>query len=142
PRPPEPPEPPGTLANVQVEVTVTEQGAAGTPERKTVTLTAADGSPVRSDSRGSLVRGALGLTAAEFNLSVRPRIQANGLVRVEMSLHYVAGLAAGDAAARPTTINQNLTVLLPSGRPMTVSRAADPASDRRLGVEVTATVLK
>jgi hypothetical protein len=35
-----------------------------------------------------------------------------------------------------------LSVILESGKPMVVSQAADPTSDRKITVEVTATILK
>ena len=39
-------------------------------------------------------------------------------------------------------LNQRLTVTLESGKPMVISRAADPAGNRKINVEVTATVMK
>ena len=42
----------------------------------------------------------------------------------------------------PTELNQSLTVVLQSGKPMLISQAADPTSDRKVTVEVKATVLK
>jgi hypothetical protein len=45
-------------------------------------------------------------------------------------------------AQRPSGINQSQTVILQSGKPLVVSQAADPISDRKVLVEVKATVLK
>jgi len=39
-------------------------------------------------------------------------------------------------------VRQNVSVWLESGKPMVISESADPLSDRRLTVEVTATILK
>jgi hypothetical protein len=39
-------------------------------------------------------------------------------------------------------MNQSLTVILQSGKPLIVSQAADPVSDRKVVVEVKATILK
>jgi hypothetical protein len=39
-------------------------------------------------------------------------------------------------------INEMLTVLLQCGKPLIVTQAADPSVDRKVAVEVTATVLK
>jgi hypothetical protein len=41
-----------------------------------------------------------------------------------------------------TSWNERLSVILESGKPMVVSQAADPTSDRKITVEVTATILK
>jgi hypothetical protein len=35
-----------------------------------------------------------------------------------------------------------MTVLVESGKPMVVSQASDPTSDRKMTVELTATILK
>ena len=41
-----------------------------------------------------------------------------------------------------TSWNERLSVILESGKPMIVSQAADPTSDRKITVEITATILK
>jgi hypothetical protein len=43
---------------------------------------------------------------------------------------------------RPAGINQSQTVILQSGKPLIVAQAADPVSDRKVIVEVKATILK
>jgi hypothetical protein len=40
------------------------------------------------------------------------------------------------------SLNENITLILESGKPTIVSQAADPTSDRKITVEVTATILK
>jgi hypothetical protein len=67
-----------------------------------------------------------------------------GQIQLEMTLNYVPpGSPDKDAIKpRPTGINQSLTVALQSGKPLIVSQAADPISDRKVIVEVKATVLK
>ena len=44
--------------------------------------------------------------------------------------------------SRPSGVNQSQTVVLQSGKPLIISQAADPVSDRKVVVEVKATVLK
>ena len=39
-------------------------------------------------------------------------------------------------------LNERLSLVLESGKPMIVSQAADPVSDRKITVEVTATILR
>jgi hypothetical protein len=39
-------------------------------------------------------------------------------------------------------LNESMTLILDSGKPTVVSQAADPISDRRIAVEVTATILR
>ena len=40
------------------------------------------------------------------------------------------------------SINERLGLIFESGKPIIVSQAADPTSDRKITVEVTATILK
>jgi hypothetical protein len=52
-------------------------------------------------------------------------------------------MAADAAPARtpaPAKVTQNLATVLRSGRPLIVSRSADPATNRTVTVEMTATI--
>ena len=40
------------------------------------------------------------------------------------------------------SFSERLSVYLESGKPMMISQAADPTSDRKISVEVTATILR
>ncbi len=70
---------------------------------------------------------------------------ADGSVQLELTIGYnPLGTQVLDSAAgvRPTELNQSMTVVLQNGKPLVVSQAADPVSDRKIIVEVKATVLK
>jgi hypothetical protein len=41
-----------------------------------------------------------------------------------------------------TDISESLTVILEDGKPLVVSQSADPGSDRKVRVEIKATILK
>jgi hypothetical protein len=43
---------------------------------------------------------------------------------------------------RFSALNEMLTVILQNGKPMVVSQAADPLNDRRITIEVKATIIK
>jgi hypothetical protein len=77
-----------------------------------------------------------------LHVDARPVIEGNR-VRLRISLDYQAERPA-DAGARAPTLNvkQDLSVIMENGRPMTIADAADPLSDRRVQVEVTATILR
>jgi hypothetical protein len=53
---------------------------------------------------------------------------------------------AKNATERPAegtaSLNERLGLVLESGKPVVVSQAADPTSDRRITVELVATILK
>ena len=79
-----------------------------------------------------------------LNLDANPTILANGKIRLNCSIQYNAALAApNDRDPRVgTDIKQNLVLILESGKSLVVSQATDPISDRRVTVEVTATILR
>jgi hypothetical protein len=144
---PEPP--PGrwvrALTNVQVDLTITDQTGTGTPEKKSVTMVVSSGSWGKIRSAGMVKPGPdSGPTVVELNVDARPFVSVDGPIQMELTLVYrPLGAATDDMArGRPLPLNQSLTVVLQSGKPLVVSQAADPLNDRKIGVEVTATVLK
>ena len=134
-----------SLTNVQVELTITDQSGTGTPEKKTVTMVVSSGSWGRIRSAGNVKPGPdTPPTVVELNVDARPLVSVEGPIQMELTLVYrPLGSATDDMArGRPLPLNQSLTVILQSGKPLVVSQAADPLNDRKIGVEVKATVLK
>ena len=82
----------------------------------------------------------------DLNVDARPFVSVDGPIQLELTLNYTPpGGPAQDKetpSSAPTGINQSQTVVLQSGKPLIVSQAADPVSDRKVVVEVKATVLK
>lgn len=134
--PPPRPEPPGQPVNVRVELAITDQAGAGEPLKKTVTMIAAD--RARSSVRNEVpVRGFLHADAL-------PYILPSGAIRLVLGLEYMPTIpASGTESARTLSrLNESVTVVLESGKPLVVSQAADPTSDRKVTVQVTATVVR
>jgi hypothetical protein len=131
------------LTNVQIEFTLTDQSGSQTPEKKTVSMIASSGSwgKVRSSAQMQQI-GDLPYIVV-LNVDARPFVSVDGPIQLEMTLVYEPAKGEGDAR-RPkmSGINQSQTVVLTSGKPLVVSQAADPISDRKVVVEVKATVLK
>ncbi|MDO8677920.1 MAG: hypothetical protein Q7R30_05055 [Acidobacteriota bacterium] len=140
------PTPAPLKVNVQIELTITDQTGGAPVEKKTVSMIAADRTwgKVRASAVAGNERGLPPLSVG-LNVDARPFVQPDGVVQVEFTIGYnPLGPAAATATPgqRPTELNQSLTVLLQSGKPLIVSQAADPISDRKIVVEVKATVLK
>jgi hypothetical protein len=162
--PPPPPSPPrergvvppgnarnvrGRDLNVQIEITITDQGGSGTPEKKVVSLLAADQSTGRVRAQANARQSNVGMVGSALKVDARPIILDNDRIMLELTLEYmpVRDLPADSAKPasilpHPTELNESLSVILQSGKPLIVSQAADPLSDRRMTVEVRATVLK
>jgi hypothetical protein len=80
-----------------------------------------------------------------LNLDAFPTILPNGKIRLTCSIQYNAGTSTPSVPADPrsgTDIRQNLVLIVESGKSLLISQATDPVSDRRVTVEVTATILR
>jgi hypothetical protein len=158
PRPERAPEPAGQPVNIKLEINIADQAGPGEPTKKTVTMIVSDRQPGSIRSRGNVRVGGRWENVT-INVDGRAVLLREGQVRVDLGLEYQprgAGDGAPPAQAgapSPTpnvpplepsssNLNQRISVVLESGKPLVVSQAADPASDRRITVELKATVLK
>ena len=134
------------LTNVHVELTLTDQLGAATPQKKTVSMIASSGSWGKIRSVAMVPQVGDAPYAVELNVDARPFVSVEGQIQLELTLSYVPVKGPSDpqdgTRQRPSGINQSQTVVLQSARSLTVSQAADPLSDRKVTVEVKATVLK
>jgi hypothetical protein len=152
------PAPSKVLSNVQIELTISDQTGSGPVEKKIVSMIAASGTWGKIRAAGvARPNAATGNVPVGLNVDARPFVMAEGIVQVELTVGYnplsPQSLEAYDpqttgragmppSQVRPTELNQSLTVVLQNGKPLIVSQAADPVSDRKIIVEVKATVLK
>jgi hypothetical protein len=132
-----------TLTNVQVELTITDQAGTGAPEKKVVSMVVSSGSwgKIRS---AQMVRDGGRDQVVDLNVDARPFVSVEGPIQLELTVVFSPpGTQTGDVVRlRPTGVNQSLTVILQSGKPLVISQAADPIGDRKIIVEARATVLK
>jgi hypothetical protein len=150
--PPAPPPPPSTPAarrenqstNVRIEVTVTDQRPGAAPITKTVSIVTGDGlnGSVRSQTTYQ-TGGAPG--TAPFNVDAWPVILADGKVHVRLTVQYDVVPPPGPTDGvrlLGTSIRDSVALILETGKPMVSIQSTDPVSDRKVSVEVKATVLK
>lgn len=131
------------LTNVQIEFTISDQVGTGTPEKKVVSMMVASGNWGKIRSAASFMPPGESPYVVDLNIDARPFVSTEGPVQLEMTLVYSPAKESKDGSrARPTGINQSQTVILQSGKPLVVSQAADPVTDRKVIVEVKATVVK
>lgn len=133
-----------TLTNVQIELTLTDQAGTQAPEKKTVSMIVSSGNWGKVRSVGNVRPQNDAPFMVDLNVDARPLVSIDGPIQLELTLVYSppGGADKDTLKPRPTGINQSLTVVLQSGKPLIVSQAADPVSDRKVIVEVKATVLK
>jgi hypothetical protein len=132
-----------TLTNVQIELTLTDQLGTQTSEKKTVSMIASSGNFGKIRSGSTVFPPGEPPYSVVLNVDARPFVSVDGPIQLELTLVYEPVKVEGDTKSRrPSGINQSQTIILQSGKPLIVSQAADPVSDRKVVVEVKATVLK
>ena len=136
--PPARSEPPGQPVNIKLDITITDQTGPGDPLRKVVTLIVADRGIGSIRSTGSVrTQGRV-----QINVDARPTILSSGAIRLTLGLEYNPRTLGSDAPTEWSSLNDQLGVVLEPGKPLVVSQAADPASDRKITVELRASILK
>ena len=151
----------GQLANVKVDVTITDQLASKPPVVKTLSVIVADmrQGMVRTDSEAPRHASGDGPTqTVPLHVDARPTIEESGKIRLGLSLNYtllgrieldLSGLTDSQKTAvsrqaqlATTNVRENLDLVLDNGKPMVVAQSADPLTDRKITVEVKATALR
>ena len=143
--------------NVQLDITINDQTSAGQPLRKSIRLLLADQANGRVRSEGMVHRAVeqrVGpekmetvlqpLFNVQLNVDAHVELLAEDKLRAGITLEYTPGIAGAVAPAntnRPSPLNETVTVILTSGKPLIITQAADPVSDRKITVEVLATIL-
>lgn len=139
PRPPQPSLPP---ANVQLDIVITDT-ISGKPEAKRVTLVLRNGGNGSIRTQGQFVSARNTSDHVELALDGNVHVLSPELVDVTVTFSYVpprANVSDTTDSAMAPRISESLTATLRSGRPLLVSRSADPATNRTVTVEMTATI--
>jgi len=144
-RPPE-----ARRTNVGIELTITDQTGTSEPVKKAVTMIVADGQTASIRSSGIVTApaeaqagsGSVERRTVTLNVDASPKVGADSSVLLWLTLEYLPRPDGGEDARGRAQLNERMSVTVDSGKPMVISRAADPGSNRRITVEVTATVLK
>lgn len=126
---------PGQAVNIKLDVTITEQQGSSAPTTKTLSMIVAD--------RGTGIIRSVGNVRSQgrvqINMDARPQILSSGAVRVALGLEYNPRAMGADSPGEWSSLNEQISVVLQPGRPLVISQAADPISDRRVLVEISAT---
>jgi hypothetical protein len=161
------PEPAPLPVNIKIEVSITDQSGSGTPAKKVVSMIASDRQSTNIRSSASVPVPTTVLTRppgapetapadvrmqsytyrnVTINVDARPAIVQKEPNRISLSLglEYIPRTEGRQEEMAPgmASWSERLWLILESGKPMIVSQAADPTSDRKITVEVTATILK
>lgn len=140
--------------NVRVDLTITDQIGPGEPGKRTVSMIVADGHDGSVRSGGSVMVEGNTASAVQvpgsnrinvtLNVDAHPIVLSDNRIRLRLSLEYAPRPETQNAASRegrPHLI-ERLTLIVTPGKPMVISQASDPTSDRKIVVELLATILK
>jgi hypothetical protein len=81
-----------------------------------------------------------------INVDARPTIRPDGRIYLQLGFEYRPELTAQQAqqtgTSRIAMYNETLNLVVSDGKPILASQSADPRSDRKVVIEITATVVK
>jgi glucose/arabinose dehydrogenase len=147
-----PPEPPPLPLNIRIEVSITDQTGGNAPARKVVTMIAGDRQSTNIRSSASIAVKRSPDSTSTFSRDVTINVDARPVVlqkepnKVNLSLgleYFPKTQGSADVMeAGMASFSERLGLILESGKTMMISQAADPTSDRKITVEVTATILR
>ena len=130
--------------NIKLDLAITDT-FAGAPAKKTVSM-------IIRTNQGGRIRTANVLKGTEVKLNVDAMASAHRVnptgpyyITVQVTFEYTpAHTTSEDPSSRPTPaqLHESLDVVLLDGKPLVVSQSADPVTERRVTVELTATILK
>jgi hypothetical protein len=131
---------PAIQSNIKIDLTITDSMGTAQPLKKTLSLIVLNGNSgmIRTSNR---ING----YPVGVDVDASAQVWQNGAITVRVTFEYtplVQGEGANAAGTTRPELHESLTVLLQDGKPLLVSQSADPASDRKVTVELTATVLK
>jgi hypothetical protein len=112
--------------NVRLDVTITD--SAEKTQKKVVSMLIADGESGRIRSTNN---------TGVLNVDGSGRVGSDGRILVWLTIEYMP-----DRSATTTNLNQSISLVLAAGKPTLISQSADPGTDRKVSVEVTATIVK
>lgn len=138
------PEPAAQPFNIKIEVLITDQVGPGEAAKKTVSMLVGDRQNNSIRTTAQIRNPAGGSRSVGINVDARPVISVKEPNKLQLSFGLEYSPKTGGESSEPnsSSLTQRLSLNLESGKPVVVSQAADPTSDRKITVEVTATILK
>jgi len=124
--------------NVRLEIKISDWLTPGPAESsKVVSMLILDGrnGQVRSTSDSGVI-----------NVDARPTIRPDGRIYLQLGLEYRPELTTQQAQqtgnSRVAMYNETLNLIVTDGKPILASQSADPRTERKVVVEITASVIK
>jgi len=134
--------------NIRFDVTISDTGD-GKPINKVLTLNVAAGgtASIRSAARSpagdpNAQIDQPAARAVPLNVDIiRPTVYEDGNIFATVNIEYQP-YSADAKGSLPTSVRASATTVFEPAKKMVISQAADPLTDRRVTVEVTATIVR
>lgn len=133
----------GQLVNLRLEFTVTDQIGTAPPVKKTITMNVADGESGRIRTNARVWRNKI-LASVPLSVDASPVLEGSR-IRLRASLEYLLVSDTAGPSELPsdqTSITQSVTSILSDGVLTILSQSADPLTDRKVTLDVKATIVK
>jgi len=79
-----------------------------------------------------------------INIDAKPTVRPDGRIWVQLTIEYRPELTVQQTqqsgSSRVAGFSESLSVVVIDGKPMVASQSADPKSDRKVMIELTATI--
>jgi hypothetical protein len=139
---PTPPQPEGQPVNIKIELTITDQAGPGEAAKRTVSMIVADRKVGNIRSQGQVLVNNRFMVM--LNVDATPVILKDGAIRLDLGIEYAPKPSNENATSGEgrASLNQRMSLIVTPGKPTIISQASDPTSDRKISVELTATVMK
>ena len=130
--------------NIRLDLTITDQSGPGPAAKRNVSMIVADGREGSIRSSGAVVLEGKGRFDVTLNVDAEPWIVDDTKIRLTLTLEYAPkpgtdNATSGEGRAR---LSERLGLIVENGKPMTISQASDPTSDRKITADLVATILK
>ena len=135
--------PAGIPSNIKLDLSITDT-YGGSPLKKTVSMLIRNGQGGRIRTSNHLPTG------IEVKLNVDAQVNVHRVtptgpswLTVQVTFEYTPAQSSVEDGVRahPAQLHESLDVVVLDGKPLMVSQSADPATERRVTVELTATIL-
>jgi hypothetical protein len=143
-KPAPPPMPPqGLPVNVRIELTITDQAGPGEATKRNISMIVADNRNGSIRSSGRVIAANRESFVVTLNVDATPRIIKDNLLRLDLALEYLPKPGSDNATSGEgrAQLNERMGLMVTSGKPIIISQASDPTSNRKISVELTATIL-
>lgn len=134
---------PGQPINLKLDLTITDQSGSGESAKRTVSMIVADRQSGSVRSTGRVTVGPNNFPVS-LNMDAELFILNENQIRITLALDYTPkpekeNATTGEGRANLT---ERLTLWVQPGKPIVISHASDPTSDRKITAELVTTLLK